>query len=287
MIILWGDNMKKITLAICVIFALVLLGACSDTTKSSSNASKKSEEVKTKGKLKAEDYVKLYSDPKKYKGYEVELTGKVFTEPEKDDKGTYIQIWGDPENSEKNTLVAIKDPKLNVKTDDYVKVKGVVQDEYNGENALGGKINTPMILADSIEVVDYITAVAPTIKEIQVNKEINQNGIVITLQKVEIAKNQSRFYVKVKNNTNSNASFYSNSAKIIVGNKQLEEVYMDPKTTGLQEIQSDILPGIETEGVISYPAIDSQEKSFKLSAEASSDNYELNFNPYVFEVSIN
>lgn len=279
--------MKKIIIATCLILIIAVLGACSDTESSSSNVSKKSEEVKTKGKLKAEDYEKLYSDPKKYKGFEVEITGIVFSEPEKDEDGTYIQLWADPENSEKNTLVAINDPKLKIKTDDYVKIKGVVKDEFEGENAFGGTIKAPMILADSIEVVDYITAVAPTLKEIKIDKEINQHGIVVTLQKIEIAKNQTRVYLKVKNGTQDNASFYSSSAKLIVGNKQLEEEYADPETTGLQEVQSELLPGVETEGVIVYPALDPNEKSITLYAEASSDNYDLDFTPFVFEVPLN
>lgn len=280
--------MKKIILTLCFILLTVTVGACSDTEKSSTSSnSNNSAEEETKGKLKEEDYDKLYSDPKKYKGYEVELTGQVFTEPEKDDEGTYFQMWGDPENAEKNTLIAINDPKLEIKTDSYVKIKGIVQDEFEGENGFGAEINAPMILADSVEVVDYITAVSPTTKEITINKELNQHNVVVTLQKIEIAKNQTRVYIKVQNNTQDNASFYSNSAKLIIGNQQLEEEYVDPETTGLQEIQSELLPGIITEGVIVYPAIDSNAPSLTLNAEAYSDNYELDFQPFVFDVTLN
>lgn len=283
--------MKKVILAACLVFTLTLLGACGSTEKTASNDSKKSEAAKTKevtkGKLAAVDYDKLYSDPKKYKGYEVELTGKIFNEPEKDDKGTYFQMWGDPENSEKNTLVAINDPKLQVKADDYVKIKGVVKDQFKGKNGFGAEVTAPAITADSVEKVDYITAVAPTLKEVKLDKEINQNNIIVTLQKVELAKNQTRVYLKIKNNTQAKASFYSNSAKLIVGSSQLEEEYTSPETTGLKEIQSDILPGVETEGVIVYPAIDPSQTLFKLNAEASSDNYDLDFQPYVFDVAVN
>jgi hypothetical protein len=282
--------MKKAALALCLASTLVLLGACgsssTDKVASSNTNAAKTKEV-SKGKLAAGDYDKLYSDPKKYKGYEVEMTGKVFREPEKDDNGIYFQMWSDPEKSEKNTMVAIKNPSLQIKTDDYVKVKGIVKDEFKGENSFGGKVTAPAIAADSVEKVDYITAVAPTLKEIQVNKEINQNNLVITLEKVELAKNQTRVYMKVKNGTNVNASFYSNSVKLIVGSNQLESVYADPENTGLKDIQSDILPGVETEGVIVYPAVDQSAGSFKLNAEASNDNYELDFQPYVFDVAIN
>lgn len=279
--------MKRLIFAICIILTMVVMGACSDTESASSTDSGKSEEAETKGKLKAEDYEKLYSDPKSYKGYEVELTGQIFNEPEKDEDGTYLQLWGDPENAEKNTIVAINNPNLEVKTNDYVKIKGVVDDQFEGENAFGGTILAPMILAESVEVVDYITAIAPTVKEIKVDKEINQHNVVVTLQKIELAENQTRVYVKVNNNTQDNASFYSSSTKLIVGSKQLEEEYMDPETTGLQSVQSELLPEIETEGVIVYPAIDPNEKTIKLNAEVYTDNYELDFQPYVFDVTIN
>ncbi|WP_214885517.1 MULTISPECIES: DUF4352 domain-containing protein [unclassified Exiguobacterium] len=279
--------MKKLILFTCLSFVIVILGACGDSESSTSKDSNASEEVSNKGKLKAEDYEKLYSDPEKYIGYEVELTGQVFTEPEKDSDGTYIQFWADPENSEKNTLAAVNDPNLKISTNDYVIVKGVVKDKYEGENAFGGTIQAPVILAESIEVSDYISVISPTEKEIVVDKEVNQNELVVTLQKIEFAKNQTRVYLKVKNNTQDNASFYSHSTKLIIGNKQLEEEYFNSEETGLEEIQSEILPGIETEGVIVYPAIELSENTIKLNAEAYSDNYDLDFKPYVFEVPIN
>lgn len=279
--------MKKLILFTCLSFVILILGACGDSESSTSKDSNASEEVSNKGKLKDEDYEKLYSDPEKYIGYEVELTGQVFTEPEKDSDGTYIQFWADPENSEKNTLAAVNDPNLKISTNDYVIVKGVVKDKYEGENAFGGTIQAPVILAESIEVSDYISVISPTEKEIVVDKEVNQNELVVTLQKIEFAKNQTRVYLKVKNNTQDNASFYSHSTKLIIGNKQLEEEYFNSEETGLEEIQSEILPGIETEGVIVYPAIELSENTIKLNAEAYSDNYDLDFKPYVFEVPIN
>ena len=280
--------MRKLMILVSLIVATVILGACGDSESSSSNSkeAKKTEDIKTKGKLKEGDYEKLYSDPKKYKGYELEITGKVFAEPEQDEKGTYIQLWADPENAEKNTLVAINDSKFKVKTDDYVKVEGIIKDEFEGENAFGGIITAPIVLAKKIEVVDYLTAVSPTLKEVKVDKEINQYGIKVTLKKIEIAENQTRVYLQIKNDTKEKISFYPGSAKLIVGNKQLEEEYIDSETTGLQEIQNEMLPNIETEGVIVYPAIDLGEKQIKLNAEVSSENYDLELKPYIFDVSI-
>ncbi|AIF44520.1 hypothetical protein X953_16265 [Virgibacillus sp. SK37] len=268
-----------------LIAALVMLGACGDSEALSEGKEKKeTAATKTKGKLKEEDYEKLYSDPDKYKGYEIELTGKVFTKPEKDESGTYIQMWADPENAEKNTLVAIKDSNIKIATDDYVKITGTIEKAYEGENAFGGTVSAPVVNANSAEVVDFITATSPTLKEIEVKESVDQHGLAIELQKIELADNQTRVYVKVKNDSQENASFYSFNSKLIVGNKQLEEEMLFE--ADLPQVQSELLPGIETEGVIVFPAIAPDEEIIKFHAEGSTDDYELDFKPYTFEVSI-
>ncbi|MDZ5710642.1 DUF4352 domain-containing protein [Jeotgalibacillus haloalkalitolerans] len=258
-----------------------------ETENSESGEEEEVSNEDSKGILAEEDYDKLYTNPGDYKGYEVEMTGKVFMEPEKDGDGTYFQMWADPENSEKNTIIGIDDPSLDLSSEDYVKIKGVVHDEFEGENAFGGIVTAPMVAAESVEVVDYITAMSPTLKEISPAQEMNQHDLMITVQKVEFAENQTRVYVKVQNNTQDLASFYTHSARLIVGNQQLESDYFDSYSTGLPEVQSDILPGIESEGVIVYPAIDFEAtESMQFYAETYSDNYELDFEPYIFDIVI-
>jgi hypothetical protein len=282
--VLGGYFLKRTLFSFMLIFVLVSLVGCGEDEGASANENNSSEG--TKGQLKPEDYEKMFSDPGQYKGYEVELTGQVFTEPEKDEDGTYLQLWADPENVEKNVIVGIEDPELEVNTDDYVKVSGVLKEEFEGENAFGATVVAPSILADKVEVVDYITAVSPTIKEIKVDKTKEQHGLSVTVQKVDIAKNQTRVYIKLNNGTNNNASFYSHSTKLLIGNQQLEEEYMDPDTMGLKELASDILPGVETEGVITYPAIEDDPDNIKLYIESNTDDYNLDFKPYEFEIPV-
>lgn len=276
--------MKKFTMAIFLILLMVTLGACGGNTTSSSNDDgKKSGEVRTKvkGELKAEDYDNLFSDPNEYKGYKVELGGQVAVKPDKDDKGkTYFVMWGNPDDYSDTIYVELKNPKMaTVKENQFVVIKGIVkgEDEYDG---------APLILAENVEVADYITAVAPTIKEATVNQDIDQHGLVVTLQKIELAENQTRVYVKIKNNTSTNARIYSSSSKIVIGSQQFEEEWMDTEMLGLPAVQSDLLPNIETEGVMIFPAIDQNKESLKLYVEAMSDDYMLDFEPYVFDVKM-
>jgi hypothetical protein len=53
---------------------------------------------------------------------------------------------------------------------------------------------------------------------------------------------------------------------------------------GYPEIQSDILPGVTTEGIITYPKVP-ETGTIKVYMEASSDNYDLNFSPFEFEIT--
>lgn len=253
--------------------------------ETSGTVSKKNKITEAKGVVSEEDIDKMYSNPKQFKDYEVELTGIVFNEPEADEDGVYFQMFADPINSEKNTLVGLVDTDLKVKTDDYVKLTGIVKDEFEGENAFGGVVKAPVIEATKFEVVDYVTAVAPANRTIEIKEEINQHGYHMELQKVELADEETRVYLKISNQSDATIDFYSFNAKLIAGNKQLEED-MPYLETGLPEIQSEILPGVETEGVIIFPAIDESEKKLTFHAEGSSENYELDYKPFTFEIKI-
>ncbi|MFD1363332.1 DUF4352 domain-containing protein [Lentibacillus salinarum] len=235
-----------------------------------------------KGTVEPEEFDKVFSDPGAYIGYEVTFTGKVFVQPERDEDGTYLQVFADPENAEQNVIVGMADSDFDVSSDDYVRVSGVIHDEFQGENAFGGTLNAPAVKAESVEVVDYVTAVSPAIETIEVDKSQDQHGYVIDVEKIELADNMTRVYVTITNNTDDEVSFYSFNSRLLIDNEQLEEEsFYD---TGLPEVQSDILPGVETEGVITFPAVDPSIETMTFHAEGSSSNYELDFEPFVFEI---
>ena len=268
------------------LFVVLLLAACGESGSMNEASVEANEETEANSKevLAEEDFDKMYSNPKEYKGYEVEFTGQVFVDPERDDSGVYLQVYAKPEQFEQNTIVAYEDSNFDVKVDDFVKVIGIVKDEFEGENLMGGTITAPFIEATSIEVVDYITAVAPTIKEVVVDETIDQHGMEVTLQKIEFAEVETRVYMKITNNTNETVYFDGFGAKLISGSTQYET--KDNFGSGLPEIPFNILAGIEAEGVLIYPAIEEQSGTFTLHAEGYSDNWELDFKPYVFEVEV-
>lgn len=129
---------------ICGLLAmLLLLSGCGSSTPADTSP------------MSEDEITQMYSDPDSFKGRTLELYGRVFNEPEYDDDGVYFQMWGDPENGERNTIVACKDTSLKLQDDDYVHISGSVSGKHEGENALGSKITAPAIVADSVEVVTY------------------------------------------------------------------------------------------------------------------------------------
>ena len=119
-------------------------------------------------------------------------------------------------------------------------------------------------------------------KSSEVNEEIDQHGFVVKLEKIEVAEKQTRAYLKVVNNMKDKISFYTHSTKLIVGNKQLEEEYV--YEANLPEVQSELLPGTETEGIIVYPALELDEPKLQYYAEGYSSDYEISIDPFVFEI---
>ena len=69
---------------------------------------------------------------------------------------------------------------------------------------------------------------------------------------------------------------------MISGNQQLEEASnYDANYPG---VQSEILPGVTSEGIIAFPTLP-ESGQVKVYLEGSSDNYELDFVPFEFDIT--
>jgi hypothetical protein len=277
--------MKKALLTFIFAALSLSLAGCGEETSTTDGANEAASEVsESKGTLlSADEFEKMFSDPKKYKGSKVEFYGRIFVEPERDSDGTYLQVFAN-NNSERNTIIMIEDPNVDVAMDDIIHVTGTVKDAFEGENAFGGVITAPMILADSIEKTDYQTAFAPAKQTIELNAEQNQHGYKLTVQKVELADQETRVYVQVANETNNKIYFYTFDAKLIANGKQLEEEMN--YDANYPEVQSELLPGVTTDGIIVFPALEEGVSTFQLYFEGSSDNWEIDFEPFVFDVGM-
>lgn len=225
----------------------------------------------------------LYTDPGAFKGRRVTLTGRVFQNPEKDRNVMYFQIFTDIENSDRNTVIAYQSDEALVAVDDYVRVTGVVQGEDRGYNAFGGIISAPRVLADSIEIVSYAEAAAPSLKTVELSGVTqDQYGYSVTVHKVEFAEKETRVYVSIQNNGSSSFSVYSFNTKIVQDGKQYEEERN--YRADYPEIQTDLQPGASTQGVIAFPAMN--QSDFQIIFEGYSDNWDESIEDYTFNITV-
>jgi len=265
-------NVMPVFIAL-LVFILFAAGCGGSSSKTSSDSAKSSQVFTNT------NWAELDSSPDKFKGSSVEVLGKVFIDP----KTTGFQMYANPKDSGFNTIVYFNDPNLSIKKGDFVKVTGIVKGAFSGENAFGAKLSAPSITASAVQVIDGKDVLAPTILKIEPKQSKNQHGLSITLDSVEFAKEETRLYITVFNGSTNKASFYSFNAKATQNGSQ----YSDQSNYDIKypEVQSEILPNVTSHGVVVLAPMNVDAKAAQFYLEGGTDNYRLDFDPYVFNVT--
>ena len=230
--------------------------------------------------MKGDEIKGLYTTPENFKNHYVELTGVVSAAPKYTDDSICVQMMSDIKNYANNTVVYIDDKDFKVKQNDYLHIVGLVGDSVAGQNAFGGNVSAPIITAKEYEIYSYKDAITPTLKTVEVNQTQSQLGYSVTVQKIEYAENETRAYLKVDNNGSDKFNVYSFNAKITQNGKQYEE--QDNWEADYPKVQTDLLVGNSSEGVMVFPAI--KESEFTLIIEGNSNNYQEKLEPYTFDI---
>lgn len=244
--------MKKRILALAAASMMLLVG-CGETQ--STEASYSEDNLLSEAEID-----KLFSAPDDYVGKSVNLSGRIFNDVQTEDGTVCFQIFTDPVNSEDDVMIYYDDKDYQVKTNEYVLVKGVISDSYTGQNAFGGEVTCPTIKASVVEESNYIDVVSPTLASFDVNTKTSFYGLDMTIEKVEFAKNETRVYTSIVNNSSSIANLYANISSLVQDGKQFEYEYNYDGE--YEEIPDTINVGVTVSGILTYPAID--QSDFKL-----------------------
>ena len=275
--------MKKIAVFASTSLFLYLISGCSSGAPSNTPSVEPSNtpEAVVQDPLTDAEVKMMYSAPDEYKGALVELSGVVFNTVEYDEDGVYFQMWGDPENSDLNTIVTYPDPNFALESDQYVKLTGTVMGEFTGTNAFGGEISAAVVTADTLEISTYQDVVSPTLATASADvPTVEQLGYSITVQKAELAENETRLYISATNNGSANFIIYSFNMTIVQDGHQYEEE--SNYDADYPELQSDIRPSVTTEGIVTFPAL--ENAPFQLIIEARSDDWDEDIQDYVFNL---
>ena len=271
---------KGIWILIAVIVLFAGCGACMGGSEESAQEEVQNEVVEY---VSEDEIENVFSNPADYYGKYIELSGKIFTNPELGENKISFQMFSDVENSEDNAYVTYESENAKeVNNYEYVIVEGKIKGSVSGKNMLGGVVTALEIEAVSVEESNYIDIVVPTIKEISVGQTIDQLGYTVTVDKIELAEKETRVYLTVENNGSESFSVYTWSTKIVQDGKQFEpefNFYYD-----YEEVQSDLIVGTSSSGMINFPALDTT-KPIQLHIEGSSNNWEEEIETYIFDIA--
>lgn len=264
--------MKKYLALLLALILCLSVTACGGGSGESSNAQPLSEK-ETKEMLTNAD---------SFKGRTVEkLPVKVFNVISKESGDYQYQGWADSEQNNSVLLVSDEDP--NIDSDDYILLTGTVVREHKGENAFGGTITAPIIQVTEIQKADA-TIFNPSKKTIEANQTLEQHGLTMTLQKVEIADKSTRIYLKMVNNSGDTISIYSFNSYILQGSTQLDESDMSYDENTLK---SEMVNGSEQSGLLSFETADKDGGPLKIVLDVSSDDWDIRFSEFIFDIALN
>ena len=248
--------------------------ACGDD-ESSSDAAAASEQTFTR-----DNWAELATDPDAFEGAGVDIVGQVLGEPQRDGDVTYWQMWPHPTNVNWFAVVGFEDPSFTIADGDYVHVLGTVRGKTEGEIPFLATLDAVAVRAETAEVVDESALAPPALRTVEPAQSIDQHGLIVTVDKVEFAANETRVFVTVDNRSAATASFNGYKTRALQGQTSYEPEDLTP----YQWVEPELPPGAASSGVVLFTAMDPVQAT-ELHFEPRTDDYQLEFSPYVFEIA--
>ncbi len=223
----------------------------------------------------------VQNDSNQLKGDHVSVAGEVFVAPQYSGGATVYQVYLDPASGSEAVLVGQRG-KPRFSQGDYVSIRGIIKGQFQGQNALGGTVIDPMILATSITKVNATSVLNPTIAVSPPTRNENQHGLVIRVYKVEYAKNETRVYVRAINHSGTAATIDSYSATLVQGSRQLQST--DDFNENLPTFPDPMANGVSASAVLTFQAANIHGGKLSFDLPANNNNFNLNWNDYVFTI---
>lgn len=271
---------RKIVTLMLVAMMAINVTACGG----SSSESPKKTEAASKEKEYVDDITAVASNPDSYNGKYIKFTGIVSTVDSNDDiYGCQVYVDMDYNNS-----VLVEIPKSIMpetpKTDDLINFDAKIEKAKDGQTVMGVDSTWAYLVADSAEKTTYLESFGKADATWEfTDKVAEQNGISISVTKVEFAKDETRFYVTATNNSADRMNIWSSSSKVLQNGQQYEQIYTYNSFEEYPELSSELLPGASSSGILCFDKLD--PAALQLYVEGSSDNYELEFSPFIFDLA--
>lgn len=209
----------------------------------------------------------VYTNAEKYKGYHVNIKGKVFQVMSDNGNVKGIQVWLDPDACEQNLMIYYKTDET-VKQGDYIVCSGYIDSVTEYKNAYDAKMFAPLVISSDLKKSTYMEVMAPATDTIILeNIKQEKYGYSILFEKVEFSEMETRVYVTAQNNGKETLYFDADGAVILQDGKQYnaESNY----EANYDEVPYEIIKGATSSGIIVFPSISTN--NFDLTVDIRSD----------------
>lgn len=278
-----GCLVSIIVVVVLIVVFFIWLGSGDSSDNSSSSDNKKTEQSSKKAKEYVDNITAVATKPDDYKGKYIKFSGYVSSVDETDDMYG-LQIYVDPDHNNSVLLEVSKDLMNNdkISEDSYIIADAKIDGSYDGETILGVSSTWAYLEAESIEKSTFQDTFgkAHTTWEFS-DKSVTQNGVTVSVTKVEFSDMETRVYLSVANNSSSNFTLQDYSAKIVQGSNQYETT--TNYDADYKEIPSEMLPGVTAEGIMCFDKMDPAQ--FQLHLEGYSDDWDADFQPFTYDLS--
>jgi hypothetical protein len=225
-----------------------------------SSCARRVSNLNTSKPLTKGEFQVMLDEPEKYKSRPVDFWGKLYTLPEKGRKASYFVLIPNPKQSSKSIVVEIENSKLSIELapQDIVHIKGTVEGINKWRNKAGVVVKAPHVNAESILKTDDITVLYPSLKVVEVNQKQSDALYSVTVNKIEIAENETRVYISVTNETDYSYYFTTAQNYLSYGNIK--------NSASVSNENPYPIPGNATVNVVLlFPAIDKNTTDLNLS----------------------
>lgn len=228
-----------------------------------------------------ENIPKMYRNPNEYKDHYFEITGAIVHVVRYENGVTQLMMFESLQHLDRFAAVSV-DEEIDLSVGDYVKVSGLVRGTIEYDTKEDITIRAVDIDAHYVEEIDYIEAMAPTLKKVKVNKSDTLYGYKVTVKKVEFSERETRVYVRVDNGGDYDVHFFDSDALVVQDGVQFDIEYN--YEANYPDLESDLRPGNHTEAILVFHGL--EQKDFKFIITGYSDNVWESSHDYEIEVDV-
>ncbi len=222
------------------------------------------------------------ADPRAYSGDSVRVLGEIVQVVPNSGGPTVYRAYLDPPTDSEEVAVETTGTSL-LPTDTYVSIAGTDQGSAQFTLTLTGNIVTiPLIAANTMTVVTADTVIAPTLATWGPSQPITQNGLTITVTKVELAATETRVFFTATNASNLGVLVSALEATAVQGSNQPSLILSSPDYAGFPQT---IEPGVTTTAEVVFGPVSQTGGPLTIRLSNVEDqNFSESWSDYVFSV---